>query len=169
MSHYYATFKENPCVGTYASTPFNIQIKHGFSCINVSQVPLDWDLKNRELQIVWLQKESWSINHTRMSSWCLLSCLLLCQKKCQYWSGQGWQCQNTSRQNLQTLPKQWCVHWQATAIIRHVYSWTCVGHFWTEGSTRNADYKKSQALNGTLQELIPRHQITRIIQTTRSQ
>ena len=41
MSHYYAKFKENPCVGTDASTPFNLrslQIQNGrihVYCINM--------------------------------------------------------------------------------------------------------------------------------------
>ena len=41
MSHYYAKFKENPCVGTDASTPFGVFMESWILrvCCKVSEAP----------------------------------------------------------------------------------------------------------------------------------
>ena len=124
----------------FFSQNFNIWIKHGFSCINVSQA--HWDFRDRGRHLVVIE-EILNCQRTGMSCWCPLSCLLMCQYQCQYWSGQDGQCQNTSRQSMQTLPEQWCV----CALTDHCAHQACLQlnmcrTFWTDGSTHNIDNKK---------------------------
>ena len=80
------------------SQNFNIRITddHGFSCIDVSQVHREI-LKTEATDLVAIVGILISQSYMLLMPVVVLSCISLCQNQCQYWSGQGGQCRNTSR------------------------------------------------------------------------
>ena len=55
--------------------------------------------------------------------------------------------------------EQCCVHWLASALIRHIYTWTCVGHFGQRDGRKILAARLDVALQD-VSRLIPVHQIT---------